>query len=106
MEKANKDGGAGLTSAGVGQVNQILIQSERELTDPRGLPKRAWFEHLIYAPGYYTGYAVKTIPGVREAIEQKQWAEADQEIGRVSGALGKIAQSIDAAAAELEKVAP
>jgi hypothetical protein len=43
---------------------------------PGRLPRRPWFEHLIYAPGAYTGYGVKTIPGVREAIEQKKWKEA------------------------------
>jgi N-acetylated-alpha-linked acidic dipeptidase len=106
LDKANKDGGAEFANPSIGQVNQILIQSERELTDPRGLPKRAWFEHLIYAPGYYTGYAVKTVPGVREAIEQRQWAEADAEIARVSGALDKLAGSINSAAQELERMTP
>jgi N-acetylated-alpha-linked acidic dipeptidase len=52
------------------RVNQRLIQSERQFLDPNGLPKREWFKHLLYAPGYYTGYAVKTMPGVREGIEQ------------------------------------
>ncbi len=51
------------------------------------MPNRPWFEHLLYAPGFYTGYGVKTIPGVREAIEQKEWKEADVQIGRVSEAL-------------------
>ena len=68
-------------------LNADLIRSERLLTDDRGLPNRPWFEHLLYAPGFYTGYGVKTIPGVREAIEQKQWAEADVQIQRVSAAL-------------------
>jgi len=52
-------------------LNAKLIQSERLLTTAEGLPNRPWFEHLIYAPGFYTGYGVKTIPGVREAIEQE-----------------------------------
>ncbi|MGA7522264.1 MAG: transferrin receptor-like dimerization domain-containing protein [Acidobacteriaceae bacterium] len=68
-------------------LNPDLIRSERLLTDPRGLPNRPWFQHLLYAPGFYTGYGVKTIPGVREAIEQKEWKEADVQIGRVSDAL-------------------
>ncbi len=68
-------------------VNLDLIRSERLLTDSRGLPQRPWFQHLLYAPGFYTGYGVKTIPGVREAIEQKQWSLADEQIGRVSVAL-------------------
>lgn len=68
-------------------LNADLIRSERLLTDSRGLPNRPWFQHLLYAPGFYTGYGVKTIPGVREAIEQNQWSEADEQIRRVSAAL-------------------
>jgi N-acetylated-alpha-linked acidic dipeptidase len=68
-------------------VNLALIQSERALINDEGLPNRPWFRHLIYAPGFYTGYGVKTIPGVREAIEQKDWKEADTQIVRVSTAL-------------------
>lgn len=72
-------------------LNSDLIRSERLLTDARGLPNRPWFEHLLYAPGFYTGYGVKTIPGVREAIEQKKWPEANEQIGRVAAALEKEA---------------
>ena len=68
-------------------LNLDLIRSERLLTDDRGLPNRPWFEHLLYAPGFYTGYGVKTIPGVREAIEQKKWPEANEQITRVAAAL-------------------
>jgi N-acetylated-alpha-linked acidic dipeptidase len=68
-------------------LNADLIRSERLLTDDRGLPNRPWFEHLLYAPGFYTGYGVKTIPGAREAIEQNKWSEADEQIVRVSAAL-------------------
>jgi N-acetylated-alpha-linked acidic dipeptidase len=85
-------------------VNLLLIQSERELTDAAGLPRRPWYRHLLYAPGYYTGYAVKTMPGVREAIEEKNYAEADAEIVRVARALEREKRLIEAAAADLEKV--
>jgi N-acetylated-alpha-linked acidic dipeptidase len=71
------------------------------LTDDAGLPKRPWYRHLLYAPGFYTGYAVKTMPGVREAIEQKEYAEADTEIGRVAAALEREAALLDAASALL-----
>jgi N-acetylated-alpha-linked acidic dipeptidase len=81
-----------------------LIQSERELTDAAGLPGRTWYRHLRYATGYYTGYAVKTMPGVREAIEEKNFAEADAEIVRVARALGREKTLIEAAAADLEKL--
>lgn len=87
----------------VESVNQKLIQSERRLTDPAGLPGRPWFKHQIYAPGIYTGYSAKTIPGVREAIEQKQWQEAETQIVRVSKILADETALIESAAAELEK---
>jgi N-acetylated-alpha-linked acidic dipeptidase len=61
-------------------VNKLLYSSERELTRDDGLPGRPWFTHHIYAPGFYTGYGVKTIPGVREAIEERQYERVEDEI--------------------------
>lgn len=84
------------------EVNTALIRSERVLTDPQGLPGRPWYHHLIYAPGLYTGYAPKTIPGVREAIEQRQWELADTQIQRVSSALEKEADLLNTIAGMLE----
>ncbi len=83
-------------------VNHSLIDTERKLTNPDGLPRRSWYKHLLYAPGVYTGYGVKTVPGVREGIEQKKYAEAEQEIVRVAKALQDEAQVIESAAKELE----
>ncbi len=82
-------------------VNAILLSVERSLTSPSGLPRRPWFRHLLYAPGFYTGYGVKTIPGVREAIEQSDWKEAEAEVGRVSERLNAAADLIRRAAALL-----
>ncbi|MFN7827502.1 MAG: transferrin receptor-like dimerization domain-containing protein [Acidobacteriota bacterium] len=62
-------------------INRLLYQSERRLISEAGLPRRPWFRHQIYAPGYYTGYGVKTLPGVREAIEQRNWDEATLQTG-------------------------
>jgi N-acetylated-alpha-linked acidic dipeptidase len=90
-------------ASNVKAVNAKLIESERRLTDDAGLPGRPWFRHMIYAPGFYTGYGVKTIPGVREAIEQKRWQEADQQIQRVGGILTKEADLLDEATAALSK---
>ncbi len=89
-------------AAKLAAVNRSLIETERRLTNPEGLPRRAWYKHLLYAPGVYTGYGVKTVPGVREGIEQKHYAEAEQEIVRVAKALEDDAQVIEAAAKELE----
>ncbi len=84
-------------------VNAKLIASERKLTTTEGLPGRPWFRHQIYAPGFYTGYGVKTIPAVREAIEQKQWKLAEEQIVKVAQVIEGEASLIDSAAAELEK---
>jgi N-acetylated-alpha-linked acidic dipeptidase len=92
-----------LGAEAVKAINSKLIQSERTLTNPDGLPGRPWFKHLIYAPGFYTGYGVKTIPGVRESIEQKQWKVAETEIDRVANVLRNEANLIDSIASDLEK---
>jgi N-acetylated-alpha-linked acidic dipeptidase len=84
-------------------LNARLIQSERKLTNEDGLPRRSWYKHLIYAPGVYSGYGVKTMPGVREGIEQKHYAEAEQEVNRVAKALEDEAALIESAAQILEK---
>jgi N-acetylated-alpha-linked acidic dipeptidase len=84
-------------------LNAKLIDSERKLTNEDGLPRRPWYKHLLYAPGVYSGYGVKTVPGVREAIEQKKYSEADQEIVRVAKALEQESELIDSAAQLLEQ---
>jgi N-acetylated-alpha-linked acidic dipeptidase len=90
-----------LDKAALAGVNAQLVQIERGLTLPDGLPDRPWFEHQIYAPGLYTGYGVKTLPGVREAIEQNRWKEADEQIVRLGKVLETEARLIENAAAQL-----
>ena len=92
-----------LTPDQIRAINKGLIQSERHLTDTGGLPRRPWYRHMLYAPGFYTGYAVKTMPGVREALEQKNYAEAEREIVRVAEALTREAQLIDELTQALEQ---
>jgi N-acetylated-alpha-linked acidic dipeptidase len=84
-------------------VNQILIGLERTLTRSHGLPRRPWYVHHVYAPGSYTGYGVKTLPGVREAIELRDWAEAAEQIRVVAGALKDFAAEVDEASAAYER---
>jgi N-acetylated-alpha-linked acidic dipeptidase len=91
----------GVPAATLADLNQKMMESERRLTDDAGLPRRPWYKHMIYAPGVYTGYGVKTMPGVREAIEQKRWPEADAEIIRISKVLENESGLIDSATAEL-----
>lgn len=95
-QSSNSSGGSFQT------VGQDLITTERGLLSEAGLPGRPWYKHQLYAPGVYTGYGVKTIPGVREAIEQKNWSQATEEIGIVAGVLQKEADSINAAASALQ----
>jgi N-acetylated-alpha-linked acidic dipeptidase len=84
-------------------LNRQLIESERKLTNDDGLPRRPWYKHMLYAPGIYSGYEVKTVPSVREGIEQKHYAEADQEIVRVAKALEEESSLIESAAKLLDE---
>lgn len=84
------------------RLNKILYQAEQQLMIDSGLPRRPWFRHSIYAPGYYTGYGVKTLPGVREAIEQRDWKEAQEQIEIVAKNLAEYTKQIDAANAILK----
>jgi N-acetylated-alpha-linked acidic dipeptidase len=83
--------------AGRERINATLTDLEQALTDPRGLPGREWYQHMIYAPGLYTGYGVKTLPGIREAIEERHWEEADRYIGVVSRAINAYSARLDRA---------
>jgi len=76
-------------------VNALLIQSERKLTSDAGLPGRPWYKHQIYAPGAYTGYGVKTLPAVREAMEQENWKQAGEQVPVVAKVLDDEASLID-----------
>ena len=79
------------------KVNGLLLATMHALTDPQGLPNRPWFEHMIYAPGFYTGYGVKTLPAVREAIEQKEWSAVDPQIARTAAAIEREVEALKTA---------
>jgi len=76
------------------ELNEILFKVERSLINENGLPKRPWFKHQIYAPGFYTGYGVKTLPGIREAIEQRNWKESQENIEIVSKTIETYTQQV------------
>jgi N-acetylated-alpha-linked acidic dipeptidase len=101
LAKASASGGVALADSSVADVNRMLIESERKLTTDAGLPGRPWFKHQLDAPGFYTGYAAKTMPYVREAIEQKEWQQAEKGVQVIAGVLQDEAQLIHAAAAKL-----
>ena len=103
LAQATENGGAALARAALKEANDKLIQVERALTLNEGLPNRPWFKNQIYAPGFYTGYGVKTLPAVRESIEQKEWKLADDEIAKVGKVLENAGEAIQGATAELSK---
>jgi N-acetylated-alpha-linked acidic dipeptidase len=105
LAKTAADGGSALARASLRDVNAKLIAVERALTLNEGLPNRPWFKNQIYAPGFYTGYGVKTLPAVRESIEQKEWKLADEQIVHVGKVLENAGEAIESATAELARAA-
>jgi N-acetylated-alpha-linked acidic dipeptidase len=89
-------------AANLSEVNHRLLRAERVLMLRDGLKNRPWFRHSLYAPGYYTGYGVKTMPGIREAIEQGEWSDVNGEIARVAEALNAEAALLKEAAGLLQ----
>ena len=79
------------------ELNEILFKIERALINEKGLPRRSWYKHQVYAPGYYTGYGVKTLPGIREAIEERNWKEAQENIEIVSKTIDTYTQQVQQA---------
>ena len=88
--------------ANLAEVNRRLLRAERVLMLRDGLKNRPWYKHSLYAPGFYTGYGVKTMPGIREAIEQGEWSSVNGEIARVAEALNAEAALVKEAAALLQ----
>lgn len=78
-------------------LNEALYQAEQSLLTEQGLPRRPWYKHTIYAPGFYTGYGVKTMPGVREAIEQRDWKEAQDQIKIAADAISRLSDHLNTA---------
>ena len=75
-------------------LNHRLIMAERDLIEPAGLPDRPWYRHVVYAPGLYTGYGVKTIPGVREAVDAGNYARAAEQAAVVIRALKRATSTL------------
>jgi len=100
LEKTSTAAADRLTAA-----NELLFRTERSMLLSAGLPGRDWFKHQIYAPGFYTGYGVKTLPAVRESIEQKDWKLAEEQIVKVGKVLENAGEAIQGATTELERAA-
>ncbi len=93
-----------LPPAALAEIDVRIAKSEQQLLDAAGLLHRDWFKHLLYAPGYYTGYGVKTLPGVREAIEQGQYESLPGEIARVAKALEREAAWLDSITKDIRRL--
>ena len=85
------------------QLNELLRTAESKLTRREGLPGRSWYVHHVYAPGFYTGYGVKTLPAARETIEQREWKKGDTQIAVTAGVLREYAAQLERAATLLEQ---
>jgi N-acetylated-alpha-linked acidic dipeptidase len=88
-----------LPPATQGRINASLASIDQLLLDPAGLPGRPWFKNLIYAPGTLTGYGAKTLPGVREGIEQRRFDDARIYVSRTARVIEDYANRLDAAVA-------
>jgi N-acetylated-alpha-linked acidic dipeptidase len=86
----------------IATINTLLFQAEQQLLFKNGLPRRPWYKHMIYAPGFYTGYGVKTLPGVREGIEERNWKEAQEYIEIVASTLLNFNNSLQKGVAILQ----
>ena len=106
LNHATEGTGSAIAHVSLPELNAQLIAVERALTLSDGLPGRPWYRHQIYAPGLYTGYGVKTLPGVRESIEEKQWTLAEQQAVRVGQVLENAGERIQSAAAVLQRATP
>jgi N-acetylated-alpha-linked acidic dipeptidase len=95
----------GLPEASRRELDGLLLRAERTLTREEGLPGRPWFKHQIYAPGFYTGYGVKTLPGVREALEQRDFALAEAQVEVLAATLERFAAHVDRAREVVETAA-
>ena len=92
---------AGLSAAGRARLARLMQTIDQTLAPPVGLPERPWFKNLIYAPGRYTGYGAKTLPGITEAIEEERWADADTYAALTADALNAYCARLDQATALL-----
>lgn len=97
--KAMAENGFSLSKNNVNKLDKLMYQVEAKLIRKEGLPRRPWYRHHVYAPGYYTGYGVKTLPGVREAIEEYKWQETQEQMAKLAEVLNAYAEQLDQATA-------
>ena len=104
LAKLSNSGADSLDRAKLEQLNRMLYTTERLLGHEEGLPHREWFRHQIYAPGFYTGYGVKTMPGIREGIEEQTWDDVERYLSIVTNSVENLATRVDEAREMLVKL--
>ena len=105
-KRVDKAPSSTVSGADLRALNKALFRSERALGDASGLPRREWFKHQIYAPGFYTGYGVKTMPQIREGLEEHRPDEAREGVRKVAAGIDALAKRVDEAATLLRKALP
>jgi N-acetylated-alpha-linked acidic dipeptidase len=104
LEKLSQSGAGSLDETELEHLNRLLYTTERLLGHEEGLPQREWFRHQIYAPGFYTGYGVKTMPGIREGVEEKAWDDVERYLSIVTGSIENLAARVDEAREVFAKI--
>ena len=108
IERVSGQGSRWLASRGdeLRDINKEIYQTERDLANPDGLPRREWFRHTIYAPGLYTGYGVKTMPGIRESLEWGELDQAQNQASAVAAAIMRMAERVERLVERLRELRP
>jgi N-acetylated-alpha-linked acidic dipeptidase len=98
--------GSRLSGEKLARLQAIMLEIDQKLAPDAGLPNQPWYKNLVYAPGRYTGYGAKTLPGVREAVEDQRWADANRYSKITADALNAYSNRLDEAIALLAGARP
>jgi N-acetylated-alpha-linked acidic dipeptidase len=94
VEKNRQDAIRSSDRAKLARINESLVQAERQFIDPRGLRGRAWYKHQIYAPGFYTGYAAQPLTDFRQALDDRNSANAKESLERIVEAIRRVTATL------------
>ena len=94
VEKSRQDAIRSSDRTKLAKINDALVQAERQFIDPRGLRGRAWYKHQIYAPGFYTGYAAQPLTDFRQALDDRNSANAKESLERIIEAIKRVTATL------------